>query len=65
MHDKSQASDLLKFFCKMTQTQFQKNVKIIRSDNGLEFESKPKLQFYSKNCIIHQTSMVITPQQNA
>jgi len=39
-------------------------VKIIRSDNGLEFKSKSIREFYEHCGIIHQTSCVHTPQQN-
>lgn len=65
MQQKSQASDLLKIFCKMTQTQYHKPIKVVRSDNGLEFTSKTMLLYYSENGLLHQTSMVKTPQQNA
>jgi len=37
-------------------------MKIVRSDNGPEF-TIPK--FYASKCILHQTSSVETPQQNA
>jgi len=39
-------------------------VKIIRSDNGLEFLSGPMKQFYQQKGIIHHTSCTETPQQN-
>lgn len=64
MHDKGQSGNLLHNFCIMARTQFARHVKIIRSDNGFEFHSKPMCQFYSDHDIIHQTSMVDTPQQN-
>ncbi|XP_058000801.1 uncharacterized protein LOC131179102 [Hevea brasiliensis] len=43
-------------------TQFSTKVKVIRSDNGLEF-SMP--HYYSSKGIEHQTTCVETPQQNA
>lgn len=46
----------------MVKTQFEKNVKILWSDNGLEFTCLSR--FYYENGIIHQTSVVNTPQQN-
>jgi len=46
------------------QSQFGRNVKIIHSDNSLEFKSGPMSQFYSQKGIIHQISYVDTPQQN-
>ena len=36
-------------------------IKIIRSDKGLEFEMK---EFYQNKGIIHETSCTDTPQQN-
>ena len=48
----------------MDNTQFGKGVKVVRSDNGLEFKSGPMQKFYLENGIIHQTSCVDTPQQN-
>ncbi|KAK3014383.1 hypothetical protein RJ639_009157 [Escallonia herrerae] len=38
---------LLRNFCNMVHTQFGKLVKIIRSDNGHEFDSQPMTQFYN------------------
>ncbi|KAK2999218.1 hypothetical protein RJ639_022822 [Escallonia herrerae] len=48
----------------MVHTQFGKLVKIIRSDNGHEFDSQSMTQFYNDHGILHQTSMVDTPKQN-
>jgi len=48
----------------MVKTQFNKVVKILRSDNRLEFKSRPMNEFYARYGIIHQTSCVNTPQQN-
>ncbi|KAK3035781.1 hypothetical protein RJ639_033510 [Escallonia herrerae] len=64
MHDKGQTGTLLRNFCNMVHTQFGKLVKIIRSDNGHEFDSQPMTQFYNDHGILHQTSMVDTPKQN-
>lgn len=59
---KSNASDALKNFCVMIETQFGSKIKVIRSDNGGEFDMK---YFYLERGIIHQKSCVKTPQQNA
>ena len=48
----------------MVKNQFGENVKIIHSDNGLEFKSGQMLHFYSEKGILHQTSCINTPQQN-
>ena len=64
MQEKSEASQLVKDFCMMVNTQFWAKVKVIRSDNGSEFTSGPMKRFYGEHGIIHQTSCVDTPQQN-
>jgi len=48
----------------MVNTQFETNVKIIRSDNDVEFTSNPMRKFYREKGIIHETSITDTPQQN-
>ena len=46
-------------------TQFDKTVKVIRSDNALELsKSYEILEFFATFGITHQTSCVETPQQN-
>ena len=47
MKVKGEASNLLQDFVVMVKTQFGKDVKIIRSDNGLEFLSGLMQQFYN------------------
>jgi len=64
MKEKRKASHLLRIFCLIAKTQFKANVKIIRSDNRLEFISGPMKNFYGEHGIIHQTSCVGNPQQN-
>jgi len=41
MVEKSETSQFLKEVIVMVQNQFGSNVKIVRSDNGLEFTSRP------------------------
>ena len=64
MAHKSNAFPLLRAFLISVETQFDATVKVIRSDNGLEFKDKTALDFYKEKGIIHQTSCVDTPQQN-
>jgi len=45
-------------FIALVETQFDSKVKILRSDNGLEFSLK---NFYASKGIIHQTSCPYTP----
>nr|KYP64997.1 Retrovirus-related Pol polyprotein from transposon TNT 1-94 [Cajanus cajan] len=61
MKNKFETKLLLQNFVSFVQTQFQKNIKTIRTDNGPEFLLK---DWYAKLGIVHQTSCVNTPQQN-
>ncbi|XP_071740338.1 uncharacterized protein [Rutidosis leptorrhynchoides] len=54
----------VELFCKQLENQFNKKVKVLRSDNGTEFVNAKMNLFTSNNGIIHQTSCVHTPQQN-
>ena len=51
-------------FFQMVQTQFQKPIQILRSDNGGEFVNNSMKQFCIEKGIIHQTTCPNTPQQN-
>ena len=48
----------------MVKNQFETNVKIVCSDNGSEFTSKPMQRLYHDHGILLQSSCVETPQQN-
>ena len=48
----------------MVSTQFQKTIKILRSDSGGEYTSKEFTSFLSDKGILHQKSCPHTPQQN-
>ncbi|GJW06676.1 putative RNA-directed DNA polymerase [Tanacetum coccineum] len=45
-------------------TQFDKKVKIVRSDNGTEFTNHKMSEFFNEMGILHQTTCAYTPQQN-
>ena len=62
MKSKTETRPLLISFYKMTFTQFQTNIKVIRTDNAHEFFLK---DFYAQHGIIHQHSYVATLQQNS
>ena len=62
MIDKTEVGYILPNFVAMVHRQFDKNVKIVRSDNGSEFMTLRG--YFSTTGIIHQTSCVGTPQQN-
>lgn len=62
MANKSEVAKLIKNFCAMTKTQFNKIVKCIRSDNGTEFTCLQ--HYFAEQGILFETSCVGTPQQN-
>jgi len=64
MREKGEASLLLQNFVTMVTTQFARNVKKIRSDNGLEFLFRPMKHLYQQQGITHHTSYIETRQQN-
>ncbi|KAG7599315.1 Ribonuclease H-like superfamily [Arabidopsis suecica] len=60
--EKSEMHSVLTNFLQYAAKQFGKTVKIVRSDNGTEFMCLSS--YFRENRIIHQTSCVVTPQQN-
>ena len=61
---KSNVFPLLKAFITFVEQQFDTHVKVIRSDNGMEFKDTSALEFCRTKGIVHQTSCFDTPQQN-
>lgn len=64
LRHKSQALSTLQQFMNFVSTQFNAKIKVLRSDNALEFQSEPCKQFFNTHGVIHQTSCVDRPQQN-
>jgi hypothetical protein len=62
MTSKADNRPLIVSFFTMIETQFKTKIKVLRSDNGLEFLM---FDFFSAKGVIHQTSCVKTPQQNS
>jgi IS30 family transposase len=48
----------------MIQTQYQKQIRVVQSDNGTEFVAVSLGNFLHSHGIHHQTSCTYTPQQN-
>ncbi|KAL1355581.1 hypothetical protein AAHE18_05G123200 [Arachis hypogaea] len=61
LKNKSEVRKLIENFVQLVETQHNRVIKCIRSDNGQEFLMP---SFYQTKGIIHQTSCVETPQQN-
>lgn len=62
---KSKSLGTLETFLNYIENHFNITIKVIRSDNALEFTSSACQQFFSQHGILHQTSCVNRPQQNA
>lgn len=61
MKFKFETQSLLESFFHTVQIQFNTKIKIIRTDNGAEFEMP---DFYKHNETLHKKSCVAKPQQN-
>ena len=61
---KDEVARIFKLFHKMVLTQFNKKIKIFKSDNGGEFVNNTLKEYFASNGLIHETSCVGTPQQN-
>ncbi|XP_074266527.1 uncharacterized protein LOC141589800 [Silene latifolia] len=64
MDSKDQVYGLIRDFFADVHTQFQGTIKAIRSDNGTEFLQEHCGTLFKSKGIVHQTSIVGTPQQN-
>ena len=51
---------VFQIFHKMIRTQFGNEIKILRSDNGKEYDNSDHSSYLASNSIIHQTSCVDT-----
>lgn len=61
---KDEVKEILKRFLTYTERELNLKVKTLRSDNGLEFVNKEVKSMLEERGIIHQRSVVYTPQQN-
>ena len=64
LKDKSDVFEAFSKYVTMAERQTGKKLKILRSDNGTEYVNKKFKDYCSRNGVIHQTTMVYTPQQN-
>ena len=61
---KSDVSSVIKTFLAMILNQFEKHVKVFRTDNGSEFFNNTCGELFKTHGILHQSSCPYTPQQN-
>jgi transposase InsO family protein len=64
MKTKGEVNMLFQNFHKMISTQYNAQVKVLRSDNGGEYLSHELQQYLRTKGILHQTTCPNTPQQN-
>ncbi|KAL0322510.1 UNVERIFIED_CONTAM: Retrovirus-related Pol polyprotein from transposon TNT 1-94 [Sesamum angustifolium] len=64
LKQKNQVSSILRNFCSLVRNQFDRGIKVLRSDNGTEFINHECQALCNNLGIIHQTSCTYTPQQN-
>jgi hypothetical protein len=64
MKHKDEVLKCFQNFCALVENQFNTQVKILRTDNGIEYVNKEFNAFLSRNGILHQTSCPDTPPQN-
>lgn len=65
LQNKSDYLCTISAFLNYVKKHFNTSIKFIRSDNALEFADRECKKFYAEHGIIHQTSCVFRPQQNA
>ena len=64
LNKKSQVFEKFKEFKSMVENLYQRQIKILRSDNGGEYTSTQFEIFLKENGIVHQTTVSKTPEQN-
>ncbi|KAK4395806.1 Retrovirus-related Pol polyprotein from transposon RE2 [Sesamum angolense] len=64
LKDRSQVPTIITSFYNEIYTQFSVNIRILRTDNALEFVQKSVSDFCNSKGILHQTSCPYTSQQN-
>ena len=64
MKTKDEVNLLFQKFHKMIETQYNAKVRVLRSDNGGEYQSFDLQKYLEEHDIIHQTTCSNSPQQN-
>lgn len=65
MKNKSEFLDIFKCFVQYIDTHYTGKIKVLRTDNALEFKYSVCIAFYCSIGLVHQTSCVYKPQQTA
>ena len=64
LRDKLEVTQTFENFHSMIQTQYNTQIQILRTNNGMEYFNFALEQFLLKNGVLHQSSRVQIPQQN-
>lgn len=64
LKSKEQVFDIFQNFCALVENQQNKTIKVIRTDNGLEFVNQKMRKFLESKGILHQKTVSYSPQQN-
>jgi transposase InsO family protein len=64
LRSKDEVLECFKFFHKIVETQFEKKMKVLRSDNGTEYTNRTMQDFLRDNDIVYQTICVSIPEEN-
>lgn len=62
---KSEFCKVMKAFYNHVETHFELKIKMLRTDNALEFKDSQCVEFYTAKGMVHQASCPYKPQQNA
>lgn len=64
MKEKLEVKEIFENFNKITQTQFQTKIQVLRTDNAREYYHYILKPYLLENGIVHQSSCIDTPQHN-
>lgn len=64
LHNKSEVLSKFKEFKQEVENQLDAHIKVLRTDNGLEYDNKAFTDYLKGAGIIHQTTTPYTPEQN-
>ncbi|KAM1062317.1 hypothetical protein ACFX2A_027225 [Malus domestica] len=64
LKSKSEVSSAFQRFHKMIVVQYNRNIQVLRNDNGGEYVNMELRSFFELHGIVHQTTCPYTPQQN-
>lgn len=62
--EKSEVSKLIEKYILDVKTDINKNIRVLRSDNGLEFINNHVKDILQQHCVRHERSVPYSPQQN-